>query len=117
MSATITTTIPEAVSSILLNGTKKESEATEEPYRYAHLMPVYSKDKYPPLEPFEHIDAGSRALAHSNPRSFLDNANVVELTPEFGSDVRGVNLAELTPDQKDELALEVRLIPLCLCGG
>jgi sulfonate dioxygenase len=95
--------------SLKLNGATKtqDTEAAEEPYKYAHLMPVYSKDKYPPLEPFEHVDAGSRALTHANPRSFLDAAKVVELTPEFGSDVRGVNLAELTPDQKDELALEV----------
>ncbi|KAJ6561115.1 hypothetical protein DFH09DRAFT_1083091 [Mycena vulgaris] len=108
MSETITSTLTEPISSILLNGdAKKESENTEEPYRYAHLMPVYSKDKYPPLKPFEHVDAGSRALSHPNPRSFLDKADVVELTPWLGSDVRGCNLAELTPDQKDELALEV----------
>ncbi|KAJ7708839.1 alpha-ketoglutarate-dependent sulfonate dioxygenase [Mycena rosella] len=108
MSTTITTTIPQAVSPLVLNGTpKKKSEGTEEPYRYAHLMPVYSKDKYPPLQPFEHVDAGSRALSHPNPRAFLDSANVVELTPWLGSDVRGCNLAALTPDQKDELALEV----------
>ncbi|KAJ6485742.1 TauD-domain-containing protein [Mycena sanguinolenta] len=107
MSATLTSTVVEPVAS-LLNGTAtKKEETTEEPYKYAHLMPVYSQDKYPPLQPFEHVDPGSRALTHANPRSFLDAGNVVELTPEFGSDVRGVNLATLTPDQKDELALEV----------
>ncbi|KAF7370976.1 Alpha-ketoglutarate-dependent sulfonate dioxygenase [Mycena sanguinolenta] len=107
MSATLTTTIMEPVSSLLSGTATKKEEATEEPYKYAHLMPVYSQDKYPPLEPFEHVDPGSRALSHANPRSFLDGGNVVELTPEFGSDVRGVNLATLTPDQKDQLALEV----------
>jgi len=85
----------------------KKKETEQEPYRYAHLMPVYSKDKYPPLTPFEHVDPGSRALKHPNPRSFLDSANVVELTPSFGSDVRGVNLATLSPDEKDQLSLEV----------
>lgn len=115
MSATLTTTITNPVSSLLANGTThKEAENTEEPYRYAHLMPVYSKDKYPPLQPFEHVDAGSRALNHPNPRSFLDNSQVVELTPWLGSEVRGCNLAELTPDQKDELALEVRAMPRIL---
>ncbi|KAJ7623642.1 hypothetical protein FB45DRAFT_111802 [Roridomyces roridus] len=103
-----TTTITETVPSLHVNGgdtTKKET--AEEEYRYAHLMPVYSKDKYPPLEPFEHVDPGSRALNHPNQRSFLDNAEVIELTPELGSDVRNVNLATLTPEQKDELSLEV----------
>ncbi|KAJ7035544.1 TauD-domain-containing protein [Mycena alexandri] len=108
MSETLTTTVVEPVTSFLNGTAKKEPASTEEePYRYAHLMPVYSNDKYPPLEYFEHIDAGSRALKHPNPRSFLDNANVVELTPELGSDVRGVNLATLSSDQKDQLALEV----------
>ncbi|KAF7357011.1 TauD-domain-containing protein [Mycena venus] len=65
------------------------------------------KEEYPALQPFEHVDAGSRALHHPNPRSFLANSNVVEMTPEFGLDVRGCNLAELNPDQKDQLALEV----------
>jgi sulfonate dioxygenase len=105
-----TTTITETISAILPNGDKKK-ETEQEPYRYAHLMPVYSKDKYPPLTPFEHVDPGSRALKHPNPRSFLDSANVVELTPSFGSDVRGVNLATLSPDEKDQLSLEVSSYP------
>ncbi|KAJ7066934.1 hypothetical protein C8F01DRAFT_1341068 [Mycena amicta] len=81
----------------------------EEPYRYAHLLQTWSTQKYPPLQPFDHVDAGSRALKHSDPRSFLDGANckVTETTPEFGSEVRGLNLATLSPDQKDQLALEV----------
>lgn len=87
--------------------TKANTEKTQEPYRYAHLLPVFPPDKYPPLTPFTHVDAGSRALNHPNPRAFLDKAEVIELTPKFGSDIRGVNLAELNPDAMDELALEV----------
>ena len=52
----------------------------EEPYRYAHLLPVFVHDHYPPLEPFQHVDPGFRALEHPNPRSFLDNAtSIVDL--------------------------------------
>ncbi|KAJ6605808.1 TauD-domain-containing protein [Mycena sp. CBHHK59/15] len=107
-----TATITETANALLPNGTDKittESENKPEPapYKYAHLLPVYSKDKYPPLELFEHVDPGLRALKHANPRSFLDAGSVVELTPDFGSDVRGVNLAALSPDEKDQLALEV----------
>ncbi|KAJ6472035.1 hypothetical protein C8R45DRAFT_1013821 [Mycena sanguinolenta] len=107
MSTSITTADP--ATSIVLKGghTKHSEEADEEPYRYAHLLQTWSTQKYPPLEPFEHIDPGLRALKHPNPHSFLDSANVVELTPEFGSDVRGCNLAKLNSDQKDQLALEV----------
>jgi len=47
-------------------------------------------------------------LNHPNPRAFLDNAtSVAELTPNLGSEVRGINLGELGSDARDELALEV----------
>ncbi|KAJ7485805.1 hypothetical protein FB451DRAFT_1337778 [Mycena latifolia] len=92
MSANTTTTTTDPGSSI--NGDTKDSvNPAEEPYRYAHLMQTWTTQKYPPLAPFKHIDAGSRALGHPNPRSFLNNADVVEMTP--------------LSDQKDQLALEV----------
>ncbi|KAJ7777024.1 hypothetical protein B0H16DRAFT_1712083 [Mycena metata] len=108
MSQTMTTT--EAPTITVLNGdaNKATGKVAKEPYHYAHLMQTWSTQKYPPLEPFEHIDPGMRALGHANPRSFLDNAQVIQMTPKFGSDVRqGCNLAELSSDQKDQLALEV----------
>jgi sulfonate dioxygenase len=81
----------------------------EEPYRYEHLKPQFLKDTYPPLAPFDHVDPGHRALKHANPRSFLANAtSVVDLTPVLGTEVRGVNLAELDSDSRDQVALEVR---------
>nr|GAT43652.1 predicted protein [Mycena chlorophos] len=86
---------------------KSDPVTTTDDYRYANYLPHFSQDRYPPLEPFEHIDPGLRALAHPNPRAFLDNAtSVVELTPRLGTEVRGVNLAELDADALDELALE-----------
>ncbi|KAF7306550.1 TauD domain-containing protein [Mycena indigotica] len=86
----------------------KNPVQAEEDYRYSHLLPHFSEDRYPPLEPFEHVDPGQRALTHPNPRAFLENAtSVVELTPRLGTEVRGINLAELTADARDELALEV----------
>ncbi|KAG2023608.1 alpha-ketoglutarate-dependent taurine dioxygenase [Coprinopsis cinerea AmutBmut pab1-1] len=88
---------------------QQESQSSnEEPYKYAHLLPHFSKDKYPPLEPYEHVDPGLRALSHPNPRSFLDNAtSVFEITPYLGTEVSGVNLADLDSDGRDQLALEV----------
>ncbi|TFK41283.1 hypothetical protein BDQ12DRAFT_600984 [Crucibulum laeve] len=86
---------------------EQEEQGSLGSYRYAHLLPHFSTDHYPPLTPFEHIDAGSRALSHPNPRAFLDNAEVIELTPNLGSEVRGVNLAQLDGTGRDQLALEV----------
>lgn len=85
-------------------------QAPAEEYRYSHLLPHFSQDRYPPLTPFEHSDPGLRALQHPNPRAFLQNAtSVTEITPRLGTEVRGVNLAELDADARDELALEVSL--------
>ncbi|KAG5651559.1 hypothetical protein H0H81_008237 [Sphagnurus paluster] len=84
----------------------KEPQEGHEPYRYAHLLPHFSPDHHPPLTPFEHVDPGHRALSHPRPRSFLNNATVVELTPNLGNEVHGVNLAELNDDARDQLALE-----------
>ena len=40
--------------------------------------------------------------------SFLHSASsVTELTPNLGTEVRGVNLAALTNDERDQVALEV----------
>jgi sulfonate dioxygenase len=80
----------------------------EEPYHYEHLKPLFVHATYPPLEPFEHFDPGHRALKHTNPRSFLDGAtSVVDLTPVLGTEVQGINLAELDSDGRDQVALEV----------
>lgn len=86
---------------------REEAGATE--YRYSHLLPHFSADRYPPLEPFDHVDPGHRALALPNPRAFLNNAtSVTELTPHLGTEVTGINLAELDSSGRDQLALEVR---------
>ncbi|KAJ2989829.1 hypothetical protein NUW54_g8661 [Trametes sanguinea] len=104
-------TITQSLPTLTLQNKSDNSEATkqEEPYKYAHLLPVFPKDEhYPPLTPFEHTDPGLRALSHPNPRAFLDNAtSVIDLTPRLGSEIRGVNLAELDSTGRDQLALEV----------
>ena len=32
-------------------------------YRFAHLLPHFSADRYPPMTPFEHVDPALRALS------------------------------------------------------
>lgn len=87
------------------------ADSTQQPYRYEALLPVFNSVRYPPLEPFQHVDPGFRALEHPNPRSFLDNATSLdELTPHLGTEIRGVNLVNLTNDERDQLALEVRFM-------
>jgi sulfonate dioxygenase len=84
----------------------------EQEYRYAHLLPTFSSDRYPPLVPYDHVDPGQRALSHSNPHAFLDGAkSISEITPRFGTEVIGMNLAELDSTGRDQVALEVGIPP------
>ncbi|KIJ68710.1 hypothetical protein HYDPIDRAFT_82029 [Hydnomerulius pinastri MD-312] len=87
---------------------RKNDEQKQESYKYAHLLPHFAPDTYPPLTPFEHVDPGSRALKHTDPRAFLNSASsVIQLTPNLGTEVRGISLAALDSDGRDQLALEV----------
>ena len=56
---------------------------------------------------FDHVDPGSRALTHEDPNAFLANAVVSDMTPRFGSEIHGVNLATLNAEGRDQLALYV----------
>ncbi|KAF7359178.1 TauD-domain-containing protein [Mycena sanguinolenta] len=82
-----------------------------ETYPYKHLLPEIfptAETHQPALQDFEHVDPGHRALKHPNPRAFLAGAtSISHLTPAIGTEVRGVSLAKLTSDERDELALEV----------
>ncbi|RXW18920.1 hypothetical protein EST38_g6930 [Candolleomyces aberdarensis] len=106
--ATVTSPVSEREQLSLHATAVSEEKKPEEEYRYKHLLPHFSEDHYPPLEPFEHVDPAFRALKLANPRAFLDSArSVSEITPHLGTEVRGVNLARLDSSGRDQLALEV----------
>ncbi|KAL4922649.1 hypothetical protein BDW62DRAFT_207352 [Aspergillus aurantiobrunneus] len=77
-------------------------------YEYSRYLPVYDNEtKLPPTEPFEFNDRG-HAADKAKPRLFETGDRSVEitkLTPRVGSEVRGLQLSQLTDVQKDELAL------------
>jgi len=106
MSSTVT-----ATTAMLANDVGNETvlslQASPE-YRFSHLLPTFSQDEhYPPLELFDHVDPGFRVLNCEDPNAFLANAIVSDLTPRFGSEIRGVNLAALSAEGRDQLALYV----------
>ncbi|KAH3905516.1 hypothetical protein HBI56_200130 [Parastagonospora nodorum] len=77
------------------------------PTRYPNYLPVWDneKEKYAPLEPFQHTEHGKDADP-SFP-NLLKDAKVDDLTANIGAEVHGVQLSKLTAAGKDELALFV----------
>ncbi|KAG2206550.1 hypothetical protein INT47_008567 [Mucor saturninus] len=68
------------------------------------LYQVYPQVSYPPLEPFEHVDAGKRG--DPKKASLFDNATeVFDLTPIIGTEIHGLQLSQLSDQQKNDLAL------------
>lgn len=77
---------------------------------YKEWEPVWNTaDKFPPYEVFEHKDPGLKADANLSNLFPKDQGNykVEELTPKFGSEVKGIQLSELTDAGKNDLALFV----------
>ncbi|KAL2008791.1 hypothetical protein VTN00DRAFT_6985 [Thermoascus crustaceus] len=83
--------------------------AKEPPASFPHYLPVWDNEtaRYPPLQPFEHYDHGKDADPTFPDLLPKDKAHVEELTPSIGSEVRGVQLSQLTNAGKDQLALFV----------
>ncbi|KAL8280158.1 hypothetical protein RQP46_007488 [Phenoliferia psychrophenolica] len=111
MSHSTTETISEPLRSLSLRpeaespaskDVKAAGAETEKPYKYARFLPSFDAElKLPPLVPFTHTDPGHAALTDPTPRSFLDSATTAEeLTPDFGSEVAGVQLHLLTPHEE-----------------
>ncbi|KAI2638233.1 hypothetical protein GGS21DRAFT_488933 [Xylaria nigripes] len=72
--------------------------------RYPHYLPTWDPNqKYPPLEPFEHYEHGKDADT-SYPELLPANAEVSEITPVMGTEIRGVQLSSLSDAGKDQLA-------------
>lgn len=86
-------------------------------YEHAWALPHHDQryrsvwHKQPHLAAHEHADPALRALGHGDREAFLhkDQVEVEDLSPRFGSIVRGagLDLGALTPDELDELALFV----------
>ncbi|PYH76682.1 alpha-ketoglutarate-dependent taurine dioxygenase [Aspergillus uvarum CBS 121591] len=84
-----------------VQGTEKQPPAS-----FPNYLPVWDNEteRYPPLQPFEHYDHGKDADLSFADLLPKDKAQVDDLTPTIGSEVRGVQLSQLTKEGKDQLA-------------
>lgn len=77
-------------------------------YPYRPARPLYLQDAFEVRnEPWEHNDAGARAARTDKTKSSLLNAatKVTHLTGHIGTEIEGLQLKDLTNQQRDELAL------------
>lgn len=77
-------------------------------YPYRPARPLYLQDAFEIRnEPWEHDDAGARAKISNPSKSNLLKAatKVTHLTSHIGTEIEGLQLKDLTPQQRDELAL------------
>ncbi|KAI1099349.1 TauD-domain-containing protein [Jackrogersella minutella] len=86
------------------NREAEEGKAGVKAAKYPNYLPTWNpKQKYPPLQPFEHYEHGKDADT-SYPELLPSSAAVTDLTPTIGTEVRGVQLSSLSNAGKDQLA-------------
>lgn len=74
-------------------------------HQSTRILPTWSPDlKYPPLEPFTHVEYGLDA-DESFKELLGSSAQTEDLTPTIGTIIHGVQLSGLTSAGKDQLAL------------
>jgi sulfonate dioxygenase len=77
-------------------------------YKYADYLPVYDETTtFPPVEPFEAVHRGLEADKKKSNLLDAAGAEVTRLTPRIGTEIKGVQLSQLSDTQKNELALLV----------
>ncbi|TVY15829.1 Alpha-ketoglutarate-dependent sulfonate dioxygenase [Lachnellula arida] len=78
---------------------------TKENYKYAAYLPYSTPGRQPPLEEFVHVDVGLRADPEKKHLFGVSGAIVQEVTPNVGTEIQGIQLSQLVPEQLDDLAL------------
>ncbi|KAF7297897.1 Alpha-ketoglutarate-dependent taurine dioxygenase [Mycena chlorophos] len=90
----------------IIEAIKKEAnlQADKGP-SYPFYLPTFNNDeKWPPIEIFEHSDPGLRADP-SKPNLLSANTKTRDFSPYIGTELRGVQISQLSPAGLDELAL------------
>lgn len=93
------------------NGLLRIYESYRKQAKYPDFLPTWdTKEKYPPLKFHKYEDPALRADPNF-PNLFPENKkhliNTRKVTPKMGTEIRGIQLTELSDSAKDELALLV----------
>ena len=85
---------------------KTQHNYTNNDYKYKDFLPYVTLTSEPALTPYEHINVTTRADPEKK-AFFAAIPNRKDMTPNIGTEVRGIQLSQLTDKQKDEIALYV----------
>ena len=106
MTTTTTETKEGGPGTITLKAAFDEDQQSK--YRYYDYLPVYDETtQFPPTEPFEVRHRGLEA-DKAKPNLFKSgdaNVEITRLTPRVGTEIKGLQLSQLSDAQKNELAL------------
>ncbi|GAN04498.1 tfdA family taurine dioxygenase [Mucor ambiguus] len=95
---------PEQKETTVLDNNVKEGEIDIKQLALEGYYFEFPEKKYPKLPVFEHKDVGH--LADPKKASLFDNATkVFDLTPNIGTEIHGIQLNQLTDQQKNDLGL------------
>ncbi|TDL21286.1 TauD-domain-containing protein [Rickenella mellea] len=93
--------VTNGVHKVDLKETKKD---VKEP-AYPFYFPYFDvSEKFPPTEIFEHVDPGSRADP-AKPHLLTSAVKTHDVSPYIGTEVKGVQISQLSKEGLDELAL------------
>ena len=85
---------------------KTKHDYAKDDYKYKDFLLYVTLTSEPALAPYEYIDVATRADPEKK-AFFAAISNRKDMTPNIGTEVRGIQLSQLTDKQKDELALYV----------
>ena len=88
------------------NGAYTVSRKNSDLAQYQEFLPTWNPDeKFPPLNFFKHFDKGVLGDVHyENLFHTSSDYKVKKVTPKFGTEVRGIQLSQLTDEGKNDLA-------------
>ncbi|KAI0079060.1 TauD-domain-containing protein [Panus rudis PR-1116 ss-1] len=106
LASNVTDQVTNGTAKLSLKETKQQEPVQKGP-SYPFYYPYFdASEKFPPTELFEHTDPGSRADP-KKPHLLTPETKTRDLSPYLGTEVKGVQISQLSKEGLDELALLV----------
>lgn len=74
-------------------------------YKWARYLPVADDYKEPDLEDYDYVEPSTRVDPAKELRFLANATSITEISPEIGTEIRGLQISALSPGELDELSL------------